>query len=98
MTEQTPPAPKRSFKEQVAHLWDEGMVQHVVITGKSGHRVFDVPLVVVIILGLLAPWAAAIGAVIAVVAGGKISTERQEEPPPPAEPPLPPEPAEDSAS
>ncbi|MBI5949353.1 MAG: DUF4342 domain-containing protein [Chloroflexi bacterium] len=90
MSEQAAPAPKRSFKEQVSHLWQEGMVQHVVITAKSGRRVIDVPLVVVIGVGIVAPWVAAIGAVIAVVRGGKIGTERQEEPaapPAPAEEP-----------
>lgn len=69
----------RSFLEQVKHIIHEGNVRHAVVESKSGHRYVDLPLTLVILGAAFAPWLAAIGVVIAVVAGSAMRVERHGE-------------------
>ncbi|HET7738171.1 MAG TPA: DUF4342 domain-containing protein [Tepidiformaceae bacterium] len=69
---------QRSFGDQVKRIWQEGKIRHAVVTGKSGHRYVDVPLTIVIVAGVLAPWLAALGVVLAVVMGCRLEVLRNE--------------------
>lgn len=75
MTPTTTPA-DRSFRARLRYVLPEGSVRHAVVDSKGAHRYIDLPLTVVIVGAVLAPWLAAIGAVVAVVAGCSIRVER----------------------
>jgi hypothetical protein len=66
------------FKAWVRRVWREGKIIHVVVTHKDGRRLIDIPLTIVVIGGVLAPWALAIGVVAGVILGAAISTERSD--------------------
>jgi hypothetical protein len=65
----------RSFRQWVRDTWNAGMAIHAIVE-KGGRRIVDLPLNVVIIAGILAPWALGIGVVVAVIAGYRLYTER----------------------
>lgn len=68
------------FRGRVGKVWREGKTIHVVVTAKDGRRLVDLPLTVVVVGGVLAPWALAIGVVVAVVVGARLETERTDGP------------------
>ena len=70
------PAQKRGFGEWVKYLWDEGIARKFIITHNE-KNVVDLPLLVVVVAALVAPWLVAIGIVIAVVMGATISVKRR---------------------
>jgi len=65
--------------DRVRHILHEGNVRHAVVESKGGHRFVDLPLTLVIVGAAFAPWLAAIGVVIAVVAGCSLRVERHGE-------------------
>lgn len=65
----------RSFRQWVRDTWNAGMAIRAIVE-KEGRRIVDLPLNVVIIAGILAPWALGIGVVVAVIAGYRLYTER----------------------
>lgn len=71
----TSTSPHRSFKEWVSYVWHEGMARHVFVF-REDHTPLDLPLIVVILGALLAPWLLAIGVVVALVAGYRLEIRR----------------------
>jgi hypothetical protein len=65
------------FPAQIAHLWHEGLVRHVVVKNNVGESKLDLPLLVVIIGAAVAPWLLAIGVVVAVMTNHSMSVERR---------------------
>jgi hypothetical protein len=65
----------RSFGQWVRDTWAAGMAIRVIVE-KEDRRIVDLPLNVIIIAGILAPWALGIGVVVAVVTGYRMYTER----------------------
>ncbi|MCC6388482.1 MAG: DUF4342 domain-containing protein [Dehalococcoidia bacterium] len=62
------------LQEQVKSLWRAGMVRHVYIR-KDGHTPVDLPLLLVLAGGLLAPWLLGIGVVVALLVGYRLDVE-----------------------
>lgn len=77
------------FKGMLKHLWAEGLARKFVVD-REGSNIARVPLSIVIIGAIVAPWLAAAGVVLAVVTGCRIAVERDGETP--ALAPEPPEP------
>ena len=73
---ETEPEQKRGFGEWVKYLWDEGIARKFIIT-HDDKNIVDLPLLIVVIAALVAPWLVAIGIVIAVVLGATISVKRK---------------------
>lgn len=68
----------RSFTEQVKYLWNESLERHVRI--RNDERVaFDLPLLVVLILAVIAPWLAAGGVIVALLLGYRLEMHRREQ-------------------
>lgn len=68
-------AENRSFGEWVEYLWHESLERHVVI--RNSERVaFDLPLLVVIIAAVVAPWLAAGAVVVALIVGYRLEMTR----------------------
>ena len=69
---------ERSVRERVQNLWHQGMVRHVLV--RKDERVpVDVPLNLVVLGTLLAPWLVAAGAVIGLVQGYRIEMHGEPE-------------------
>lgn len=69
---------ERSVSERLKHLWHEGMVRHV--TMRKGDIVpMNVPLNLVVLATLVAPWLVAIAAVIGLLKGYSIEMSREPE-------------------
>jgi hypothetical protein len=69
---------ERSVRERVEDLWHEGMARHVLI--RKDERVpVDVPLNLVVLGTLFAPWLVATGAVIGLVQGYHIEMQGEPE-------------------
>ena len=66
------------FKAFVRRVWHGGLVRRVTVT-RDGRTLVDVPLTVIVIGGVLAPWLLALGAVVAVLTGCQLAV-RQPEP------------------
>ncbi len=66
------------FKAFVRRVWHGGLVRRVIVT-REGRTLVDVPLTVIVIGGVLAPWLLALGAVVAVLTGCQLAV-RQPEP------------------
>ncbi len=62
------------LREQVKSLWRAGMVRHVYVR-KEGHTPIDLPLLLVLAGGLLAPWLLGIGVVVALLLGYRLDVE-----------------------
>jgi hypothetical protein len=70
-----------TFDNIMARLQDllhEGNVRRVIVKSPQGQMVLDVPLTVLIIVTLVAPWLVAIGAVLAIVTRYSIDMERRD--------------------
>ncbi len=59
-------------------LLHEGNVRRVIARNPQGAVMLDVPLTIVVIVTLVAPWLVAIGAVLALAASYKIEMERRD--------------------
>ena len=68
-------AEQRLFGEWVRFLWRESIERRIVIS-KEERTAVNLPLLLVIIAAVVAPWLAAIGLVIGVVMGYRIGMER----------------------
>lgn len=69
----------RSFGDRVKYYWHESLARHV--TFRKGDRTaLDLPLLVVIIAAIVAPWLAAGAVVVALIVGYEIRMRRDEEP------------------
>ncbi len=66
------------LQEQLKSLWHAGMVRHVYVR-KDEHTPVDLPLLVVIVVGMFAPWLLGIGLVIALLLGYRFEVENTEE-------------------
>lgn len=83
-----------SLKQRLVDLFHEGNARHVVVH-KEGRSIADLPLTIVVVGTLLAPWLAALLALIALLTGYRIEMRREAEkdaataPPPPAAPEAP---------
>ncbi len=66
-----------SFMDKVKQVVHEGNVRHVVVE-KGGRRVVDLPLTLIIIGAVLAPWIVAILAVVSLLLEYRISIENRE--------------------
>jgi|GEM_PF-3576501 len=75
----------RSFSDRLKHYWNESLVRHVVFR-KGDRKALDLPLLVVIIAAIVAPWLAAGAVVVALIVGYEIRVRREEAVAPPAEP------------
>lgn len=76
---QTPTSEQESgFKALIRRVWHGGLVRRVMVT-REGRTLVDVPLTVIVIGGVLAPWLLALGAVVAVLTGCQLAV-RQPEP------------------
>lgn len=71
-------AQQRSFRERARYVVHEGNVRHAVVESKHGHRYVDLPLTLVIVGAIFAPWLAAVGVVIAVFTGCSMRVERHD--------------------
>jgi hypothetical protein len=69
----------RGLGRRIGDFVHEGNVRHVVVE-KEGKRAADLPLTIVVIVGLLAVWAVAILAAIAILSGYTITIENTEAP------------------
>jgi hypothetical protein len=69
---------KVSTKDRLKELFHEGMVRHVVVR-KEARSIVDLPLNLVILGTLLAPWLVGIGALIALLTGYRISMDRRDD-------------------
>jgi hypothetical protein len=88
------------FMGWVKYLWAEGLLRKLIVD-KEGANVVRLPLTVIVAGALVAPWLIAIGLVIAVVTGHRVSITRDtpsgeepvaedaDGPPPPPAPPSP---------
>lgn len=71
-------ASSESFGDRVKHVIHEGNVRHVVAS-KEGKRALDLPLTLVLICGVLAPWLLAILLVIGLLLGYSMHLERHDD-------------------
>ena len=69
---------ERSVRGRVEDLWHEGMVRHVLVR-KEERVPVDVPLNLVVLGTLFAPWLVATGAVIGLVQGYRIEMHGESE-------------------
>ncbi len=69
---------KTSIKDRLKHLFHEGMVRHVIVR-KEPRSIVDLPLDLIILGTLLAPWLVGIGALIALLTGYHIGMERRDD-------------------
>lgn len=87
------------FMGWVKYLWAEGLLRKLIVD-REGANVVRLPLTIVVVGALVAPWVLAIGLVIAVVTGHRVSIVRDtppgeaaddssDEPPAPPAPPSP---------
>lgn len=67
-----------STKERLKDLFHEGMVRHVIVR-KESRSIVDLPLNVIILATLLAPWLTGIGALIALLTRHHIGMVRRED-------------------
>lgn len=81
----SPAAGGSSFGQRLKDLFHEGNVRHVVVS-KDGRAYVDLPLTVIVIGALLAPWLAVIGVLVAVFVSAKMEVVRTGESPPEATP------------
>lgn len=65
---------KKGLGERIGDIVREGNARHI-IAEKEGRRLVDLPLTVIVISVILAPWLVAILAAIAVIAGYSIRME-----------------------
>ncbi len=65
---------RSGLQEQLKSLWRAGMVRHVYVR-KEGHTPIDLPLLLVLAGGLLAPWLLGIGVVVALLLGYRLDVE-----------------------
>lgn len=65
----------RSFMQQIKYLWDESLARHVIVR-RDEHKPVDLPLLVVIIAAMVAPWLVAGGAIVALVMSYRIEMTR----------------------
>ena len=65
---------RSGLQEQLKSLWRAGMVRHVYVR-KEGHTPIDLPLLLVLAGGLLAPWLLGIGVVVALLVGYRLDVE-----------------------
>jgi hypothetical protein len=72
----TPDQP--SITERLKHLFHEGMVRHVLLR-KEERKIVDLPLNIVLLGALLAPWLVAIGAIIGLVNGYRVELTRPDD-------------------
>ncbi|MCC6419272.1 MAG: DUF4342 domain-containing protein [Gemmataceae bacterium] len=71
------PAPeKTSLTDRLRHLWSEGLTRHVVVA-QGDHRVLDLPLTIVVVATVLAPWLVGVGALLALLTAHHIGLERR---------------------
>lgn len=70
----------RSFAEWAQFLWNESLARHVIVEKKGHYRPVDLPLLLLIIAALIAPWLVAIGLVLAVIMGYALRIESRGEP------------------
>ncbi|MGE0570472.1 MAG: DUF4342 domain-containing protein [Dehalococcoidia bacterium] len=66
------------FKAFVRRVWQGGLVRRVTVT-REGRTLVDVPLTVIVIGGVLAPWLLALGAVVAVLTGCQLAVRQPEQ-------------------
>lgn len=59
------------LQEQIKALWHAGIVRHVYVR-KDDHTPLDLPLLLVIAGGILAPWLLGIGVVVALLLGYRL--------------------------
>ena len=64
------------FMGWVKYLWVEGLARKFIIT-HDGKDVVNLPLLIVLLAALVAPWLVAIGIIVAVVMGARIAVERK---------------------
>lgn len=67
---------RRSLTDRLRHLWSEGLARHVVVA-QGDHRVLDLPLTIVVVATVLAPWLVGAGALIALLSAHHIGIERR---------------------
>lgn len=65
----------RSFTQQLKYLWDESLARHVIVR-RNEQKPVDLPLLVVIIAAIVAPWLVAGGAIVALVMSYRIEMTR----------------------
>lgn len=71
-------AEERSVGDRLKGLWRQGMVRHVLVR-KGDNVPMDVPLDLVVLATLLAPWLVAIGGGIGLMKGYSIEMSRDPE-------------------
>lgn len=69
------PEPKTGFKAFVRRVWRGGLERRVTVT-REARTLVDVPLTVVVIGGILAPWLLGLGAVAAVLTGCQLAVRQ----------------------
>jgi len=69
---------RRSFGERLTYWWHESLVRHVRIE-KETKTALNLPLLVVIVAAVVAPWLAAGAVIVALVMGYHIRMSREQE-------------------
>lgn len=66
---------RRSFTQQLKYLWDESLARHVIVR-RDDQQPVDLPLLVIIVAAIVAPWLVAGGAIVGLVMGYRIDMTR----------------------